>query len=574
MARRLRLVFMAVFTTAFLVSLAQGYVRSGINWATERIWPTDRIAACVDDTLRDLRPGHEHPFTVAFTQLANDSQGRQTRTIDDTLRVLFDSGPGGGTLRLVSIPCTLIAQGGDVARNQEAAADRAEAIARRLGADVVIWGEVRARADTLDLHFTHAEGLDADRFTVEDYSLGLAFDEALGALVAAKAVSLADSVADDAGRHVVPLLEQVLRVTAPLAADPPRTLPALQRGHLFEAHARALHGIGEQGGRHDDLRGAIAAHRTALSAYAEANDAWEVARTQNNLGNALQTLGAREGDAATLQAAVDAYRAALEERSRDRVPLDWAMTQNNLANAQAMLGRQEADATALRAAVDAYRAALEEWTRHRVPLDWAATQNNLGNALQILGRQEGDAAALRAAVDAYSAALQERSRDRVPLDWAATQNNLGVALRTLGEREDDAAALRAAITAFRTALEERTRDRVPLDWAATQSNLGAALLALGDREGDAAALREAMAALRAALEERSRERVPVGWGLTQHNMAGAALALFRLTGEAAQLQAAWDHAQAAVAVFREVGAAGYLPDAEARLAEIAAARDA
>lgn len=137
----------------------------------------------------------------------------------------------------------------------------------------------------------------------------------------------------------------------------------------------------------------------------------------------------------------------------------------------------------------------------------------------------------------------------------------------------EADALRAAIAIADTEmLPLAPRPLVPLDWAKVMGSRGNALQTLGEREGDAAALRDAVAAYRAALEERTRDRVPVNWGGTQHNMAGAALALFRLTGEAAEWAAARAHAQAAVAVFREFGAAGYLPVAEARLAGIEAAR--
>ena len=57
-----------------------------------------------------------------------------------------------------------------------------------------------------------------------------------------------------------------------------------------------------------------------------------------NLGNALATLGARESGTARLEEAVAAYRAALEEHTRARVPLEWARTQQNLGNALQTLG--------------------------------------------------------------------------------------------------------------------------------------------------------------------------------------------------------------------------------------------
>ena len=149
-----------------------------------------------------------------------------------------------------------------------------------------------------------------------------------------------------------------------------------------------------------------------------------------------------------------ACRAALEERARDRVPLEWAKTQNNLGNALNALGARESGMARLEEAVGAYRAALKEMTRDRVPLDWAATQNNLGNALKTLGERESGTARLEEAVAAYRAALEEMTRDRVPLQWATTQNNLGNAVKGLGERESGTARLEEAVGAYRAALAE------------------------------------------------------------------------------------------------------------------------
>ena len=53
--------------------------------------------------------------------------------------------------------------------------------------------------------------------------------------------------------------------------------------------------------------------------------------------------------------AVAAHRAALEERTRERVPLDWARTQNNLGAALETLGGRESGTAKLEEAVAAHR---------------------------------------------------------------------------------------------------------------------------------------------------------------------------------------------------------------------------
>ena len=99
-------------------------------------------------------------------------------------------------------------------------------------------------------------------------------------------------------------------------------------------------------------------------------------------------MGERESGTEHLDEAVAAYRAALEEQTRERVPLDWAKTQNDLGNALEALGERESGTAQLEEAVAAYRAALEERTRDRVPLQWAETQNRLANALEKIAQLE------------------------------------------------------------------------------------------------------------------------------------------------------------------------------------------
>ncbi|HHC29014.1 MAG TPA: tetratricopeptide repeat protein, partial [Rhodobacterales bacterium] len=125
--------------------------------------------------------------------------------------------------------------------------------------------------------------------------------------------------------------------------------------------------------------------------------------------------------------AVAAYREALKERTRNRVPLDWAKTQMNLGNALQRLGERAPGTDRLEDAVAAYRDALREFTRDHVPLDWAASQMNLGNALATLGERAPGTDRLVEAVAAYREALKETTRDRVPLQWAITQTNLASA---------------------------------------------------------------------------------------------------------------------------------------------------
>jgi tetratricopeptide (TPR) repeat protein len=307
-------------------------------------------------------------------------------------------------------------------------------------------------------------------------------------------------------------------------AEAASLIAALDRRKQWQfvsAQANEWRSQGDEFGDNAALAEAIKVYRESLLLAPRAQQPFDWATTQDNLGVALWTLGGRESGTARLEEAVAAYRDALKERTRERVPLDWATTQNNLGNAFQTLGRRESGTARLEEAVAAYRDALKERARERVPLDWAMTQNNLGGALQTLGERESGTARLEEAVTAYSEALKELTRERVPLQWAAIQNNLGSALQTLGGRENGTARLEEAVVAYRDALKERTHERVPLDWATTQNNLGNALATLGGRESGTARLEEAVVAYRDALKESTRERVPLRWAATQNNLGSA-----------------------------------------------------
>jgi hypothetical protein len=98
----------------------------------------------------------------------------------------------------------------------------------------------------------------------------------------------------------------------------------------------------------------------------------------------LSELGERENGTARLDEAVAAYRAALQEQTRARVPLDWARTQNNIGTALETLGERESGTARLEEAVAAYRAALEELTPEATSHWRQGVQQNLERCLVLL----------------------------------------------------------------------------------------------------------------------------------------------------------------------------------------------
>jgi hypothetical protein len=187
-------------------------------------------------------------------------------------------------------------------------------------ADVLIFGDVLAKGEALNLQFLTSGSL--HDFTAKPFrfeSSGLLrdeFKEAAAAQLQAVALAAVRPVTEQRGSYLVQTLRPVVGRLKRIAASPPP-------------------GMSPSG----------------------------MATVQFSLAAVLSVIGDQAGDNQALQKAVEAYHEALKEWTRERAPLDWAMTQNNLGNALERLGERESDAETLQKAAEAYREALKEWTR-------------------------------------------------------------------------------------------------------------------------------------------------------------------------------------------------------------------
>ena len=512
--------------------------------------PDDQFDACLSDHLRDTPRPAPGPFHVFVTVPQGTDGLGQFRLIDQNLRAQFGEDVS-SVVQVESSDCLILQPAsGLAAQIEETASRRGQAVLEQTGADVVIWGEVKNTNKKLRLRFlTKGDAADNTFSVVEsadDLLLEPDFGEDVGALIAAKTLTLTALTAEERGGFLTPRMELALRITAPLVKAMPAGLDADARGAIQHAHGTVLLYLGDEKGDATLLEQAVDAYHAALTELTQDRAPLNWAGTQMNLGIALSILGARESGTERLEQAVEAYRDALTEYTQDRVPLQWAGTQMNLGIALLSLGEREAGTERLEQALEAFRDALTEWTQDRVPLRWAAAQMNLGIALLSLGERETGTERLELAVEAIRDALTEWTQDRVPLRWAAAQINLGNALQTLGRREAGTERLELAVEAYRAALKEQTRERVPLAWAMTQMNLGNALLALGAREEGTARLEEAVAAYRAALTEHRQDLVPLDWAMTQNGLGLALRILGRRETGTALLEQAVDAHRAAL----------------------------
>ena len=122
------------------------------------------------------------------------------------------------------------------------------------------------------------------------------------------------------------------------------------------------------------------------AAYVPAGHPDERGRYLERQADAVYRQGDASGDKDALRRSIAFYRRLLAERTRERLPLQWAKTQSDLGAALETLGKLEAGRALLEDAVAAYRAALEERTRARVRSTGRRRRTTSASRLRRLGR--------------------------------------------------------------------------------------------------------------------------------------------------------------------------------------------
>ena len=291
------------------------------------------------------------------------------------------------------------------------------------------------------------------------------------------------------------------------------------------------------------------------------------ARTQYNIGQALNFLGIQQGDPKRFEQAVAAYREGLAKALPERSPFDRAMLQDGLCTALANSMTAQANAQQLEQVLDACRASLEgppvrprlwEWNHKREKVARMHGQLSLlrgapdpviaqacggfpPSTLMVTDLSEEQAEQASApyadillacgrpdlAEPRYRAVLAKLDRRQAPREWARAQVGIGDATMTalslnafgLLDFEDEAPAhltelhfqQHDAAARYRLALEVLTADSAPAEWIAARRKLAKALGSLGgeylnagDRAGAARQFAEAVAIRRQVVEWYSR----------------------------------------------------------------------
>lgn len=287
--------------------------------------------------------------------------------------------------------------------------------------------------------------------------------------------------------------------------------------------------------------------RMLAQEYKRSNDRKEEARTEGDLGNALEDMGIRVGEdkaRSNLEQAVQAYQRALEILTKESDPKDWALLQVNLALALMAAAEREPGNNfnlLIGRAIKGYKDGLGVIDKAAFPVEWAAIQEGLGLALSDEADKVGGDKAnalYEQSIEALRRSLEIRTKNALPEAFARTQLSLCTVLRSQGEQfvtEEADVLYGQALSACESALEVLNKRDLPQNWATAQDLLGAVLFEQAKRKsGDVAdhLYTEAIQAFRDALKVYTKDNLPQNWAEAESNLGGALLYVSeRLSGE-------------------------------------------
>ncbi|WP_306262185.1 tetratricopeptide repeat protein [Pararhizobium sp. IMCC21322] len=476
----------------------------------------ESFAACVDRSVPNLQAVDGQKLSVILLPLINDAENIQSGLVQSALETF--EGSDGPLIQVQTVDCALVDDAGSLLKLASIASENSVEIARKTGADVLIWGEVLPDDQLLELRMNYPVDSGRAHFATDQLALKTDFGTDQETVFAAKIWSMstvvdrldADSISDG--------MAATLEALTPISVNPKPELSLQQLGNLYHALGDAEYVLGLQTEDSNRLESAIDHYRSAAEMFERYRFTDDWARNQNDMGVALTALGKKDNRNQEIGLAITALQDAIVEMPRSRAPLMWAQLQGHLAEALNTLGTRDANNQMLADAVSAYRLALTVQDRENYPVQWGTTQHNLGAALQALGQRAGDPAILEDAVIAYRAALEVRTAENLPKDHAITQINLGSTLMSLGARAQNTELVSEAVVAYRAAIDQLDKENSVIEWATAQHSLGNALALLAEQNDSTDNLDAALMAFSLALESFDRQTDPTRWAVTQNNI--------------------------------------------------------
>lgn len=513
----------------------------------------ESFAACLDRTVPDLQAVDGQKLGVILVPLINDLENAQGSLVQSALDTL--EGSNGPLMQVQTVDCAVNAGTGSVLQLASLVSEGNLEIARRTGADVLIWGEVLSDDQRLELRVNYPTDSRRAHFAMDQMPLKANFGANQATVFAAKVWSASSAIerldADAVSNGMTAIREALL----PISENPKPELSLQQLGNLYHALGDADYVLGLQTEESNRLESAIEHYRNASEMFERYRFPDDWTRNQNDLGVAHTTLAKAENRNQEFALAITALQNAIVETPRSRNPLMWAQLQGHMAEALSALGTRDSNNQMLADAVSAYRLALTVQDRETYPVQWATSQHNLGAALQALGQRDGDPIVLQNAVAAYRASLDVRTVEDLPKDHAITQINLGSTLMSMGARAKNTEFVEEAAVAYRAAIEQLDKETSVIEWATAQHSLGNALALIAEQGDNTENLDEALKAFNLALGSFDRETDPTRWAVTQNNIGNVLHTMGDRRKDPESIAAAITAYEAAVSVLSETAPA-------------------
>ena len=382
----------------------------------------------------------------------------------------------------------------------------------KTGADLLIWGEMAANREAIDLHFVAPEN--AAGFchgiscTAANLTLPLPLDNALYPALVTVTLTAATLTGNnpktkarkDALRAALgPALEQAID----MAKAPPRFMAPHDRATLQGCLANAVAKAGQIWNDMNLFRAAVDLYQIAMRGLSRDVGGAGAVVAGRNLGVVLEALADRdkaeqkqkgtkpEAILRGYQNAAAAYEAALDNTAPDASPIDAAWVQFRLGQTYYKADILAGETALMKKATPAFQNALKGLPAVALPpnpppagatpmqlaaqtslaLIRAEALNALAETLQHMGGEDRDEKLIGRAIDTYRAALDIRTQERVPQLWAATQNNLGAAYFLLGRISGGEEHFQAAQTAFSSARDAYAKLGMPKRAALAEKHL-------------------------------------------------------------------------------------------------------
>ncbi|CAN0474430.1 unnamed protein product, partial [Scytosiphon promiscuus] len=113
----------------------------------------ESFAACVDRPVPTLQVVDDHKLNVILLPLLNDPENIQSGLVQSALEAF--EGSKGPLMQVQTVDCALVEDSGSILKLASTASDNSIEIARRTGADVLIWGEFLPEDQRLELRVNY-----------------------------------------------------------------------------------------------------------------------------------------------------------------------------------------------------------------------------------------------------------------------------------------------------------------------------------------------------------------------------------------------------------------------------------